>query len=215
MDPMDPYRDDDSRSAGAKILRAGFIALVAVYFATIGVVGWRAFSESPGTAAPEEPLAVSVSVSTVSPAPASRGNKTGIPMVDDALKGFFRGEVEAVFSVLVFQPVGCGTMPSHSEPGLTCREGQIPGSRSELFLTGCEPTWMTAESVRTKIGELVRNVPKLYAVGKEQDGYRAVLSWPDAARQSLVVNISPAGVTSFQSGCALPNEIAIDRPVHW
>lgn len=214
MDPMDPHRDDGARSAGERVAGLAFITLVAAYFAIVAVVGWQTFGDRPDATAAEKPVAVVVTIAGSSPL-GSRGNVTGVEMVDDALRGFLRGDVETALAGLVFQQISCGTLPSQGEPVLPCIDGQRPGSTSEQFLTGCDPAWVTADSARTRIGKLVADVPDLYAVGTEGAGYRAILSWLDTPQLSLVLHISSDGVTSFQSGCDAPEDVDIARPINW
>ncbi len=213
MDPMDPHRDDDGQSAAEHIVRLGFIVLVAAYFAVVAIVGWQTFSTHKGARAAEAPAVVVVV--GLPRSSASHGDSTGVPMVDRAVAGFVSGDANTAFSELAYQRVSCGTIPHDGWPGLVCLQGENPGSPHEMFLSGCEPTWITAESARSLVGELLFTTPYLFAVDEVEGGYRAVLAWQNDPERSLVANISLDGVTSLEAGCDLPEDIALARPLHW
>jgi hypothetical protein len=162
-------------------------------------LGWHWTQEGHAIAAePSTPVASE----TVPASPLRMGPvSTGIVAVDDALRGFLLGDAGQAFSQLVVQQVRCGTLPLGGAPALSCLATDAPGTVHDLILATCGPKWVTAEAAKAELGTLLADKPGLSAVYRENAGYTAVLSWPDAPDRSLVLTISPAGVTSYAAGC--------------
>ena len=63
---------------------------------------------------------------------------------------------------------------------------------------------MTADAARAELAAVLADTPGVYAIDGLNGSYTAVLSWPDALDRSLVLTISPAGVTSYGTECGVP-----------
>ena len=165
-------------------------------------LGWHWTQEGhANAAAPSAGLAPGTPpVSTLRMGSAS----SGVPAVDDALRGFLEGDADQALARLVVQKVRCGTLPVGGAPALACLATEAPGTEHKLVLSLCEPKWVTPEAARAELGALLADRPGLYAVARASTTYTAVLSWPDAPDRSLVLAISSAGVMGYGAGCGLP-----------
>ena len=129
---------------------------------------------------------------------------TGIPIVDDGLRGFLSGDAEGAFSQLIVQQVACGTLPSGGAPFLPCLATEPRGTVHEVILSTCEPKWVTAEAAKAELATALADAPGVYAIDGLNGSYTAVLSWPGALDRSLVLTISAAGITSYGTACGPP-----------
>lgn len=129
---------------------------------------------------------------------------TGVTAVDTAVRGFLAGDVDGAFAQLIAQQVACGTLPSARAPFLPCLATEPRGTVHQLILSTCEPKWVTAEAAKAELAAVLADTPGVYAIDGLNGSYAAVLSWPDALDRSLVLTISPAGVTSYGTECGVP-----------
>jgi hypothetical protein len=176
----------------------GFVA----YLLFVAELGGRLSGQTHVIA--EQPVPQSAS-QTHTPGHLSMGPvSTGVAEVDNAVRGFLAGDVDGASSQLAVRQIVCGTLPSGGAPFLPCLATEPRGTVHELILSTCEPKWVTADAARAELATVLADTPGVYAIDGLNGSYTAVLSWPDALDRSLVLTISPAGVTSFGTECGLP-----------
>jgi hypothetical protein len=176
----------------------GFVA----YLLIVAELGGRLSGQSHAIA--EQPVPQSAS-QTHTPGHLSMGPvSTGVAEVDNAVRGFLAGDVDGAFSKLAVQQIGCGTLPSGGAPFLPCLATEPRGTVHELILSTCKPKWVTGDAARTELATVLADTPGVYAIDGLNGSYTAVLSWPDALDRSLVLTISPVGVTSYGIACGPP-----------
>lgn len=191
----------------ASVFVARFVAVGAlVGLLLVGAsLGWNVTQE--GHAAGDEPALAStapVSEGDV-PSPLIMGPvSTGVPVVDDALRGFLTGDVDAAFAGLVIREVPCGVPPWGGVPVLACAKGEGPGAIHQVILSGCEPGWVSPEAARAELTTLLVVTPGVYSATRSGPDYVTVLAWPDGPERALNLVISSLGITSYASGCGLP-----------
>ena len=184
------------------LARLVLVAAAVAYMLVVADLGWNLMQADHASAAessiqptPEPQPAEALRMGPVS---------TAVSAVDDALRGFLKGDVAAAFSQLSVEQVPCGTLPWEGAPALACVAKEQPGAPHDLVLSGCGATWVTPEAAKAELESLLADEPGLSAVTPVNGGYRAVLLWPGASDQSLVLWISSAGVKWYGTGCGLP-----------
>lgn len=182
------------------------IGAVVAYVLLVAELGGHLTGHSPASAA--QPVAQSSAQPTQAGQLRMGPISSGVPSVDDALRGFLAGDVDAAFSQLTVQQVACGALPSGGTPFLPCVAPEARATVHELIQSTCGPKWVTADAARADLETALAATPGLYAVDRIGSAYMAVLSWPDALDQSLVLTISAAGVTSYGTACGVPAEPA-------
>ncbi len=196
-------------TASTWIVRLALTGATLVYMLVVARWGWNfAQEDHAGAAEPQVQLA-----SETAPSGELRmwPLTTGIVVVDEAVSGFLKGNVDEAFSHLLLRQVRCGTVPSGGAPALGCLAGEEPGTVHELILSACEARWVTGEVALAELATLLANAPGLYAVSQVRGGYTAVLTWPGALDRSLVLEVSSVGVASYGAGCGLPLAPAAGR----
>lgn len=170
-----------------------------------GGLSWNLVRESD--AAVDERALVSTAVAPdPSPInPLSMGPiSTGVPFVDDALRGFLSGDIEAALATLLVREVPCGVPPWGGVPVLACAKGEAPGAVHEVILSGCEPGWISPEAARAELTSLLAVTPGVYSVARSGRDYVTMLAWPEAPDASLNLVVSSLGITSYAAGCEVP-----------
>lgn len=186
----------------AFVVRLTLVAIVAGTYLIVAGVGWNWAQERDAVS--EEPTPRLTPPTALPNALRAGPVATGVVPIDEALRGFLAGDVDAALGRLIVQEVPCGTLGWQGAPAISCVVGEKPGTVHELILSGCEPTWVTAETARSDLAALLADKPGLYAAMRGSSGYTAVLSWPDAPDRSLVLRVTPEGVTSYAAGCETP-----------
>jgi len=184
------------------IVRLALIGATVAYLLVVAPWGWRLLPKDHAGAS--EPLTQSAPATPPTNALRMGPVSTGIIAVDDAVRGFLKGDVAEAHSQLVVQQVRCGILPWGGAPALACAAAQAPGTVREMVLSACGAKWVTAEAARAEFTTLLADTPGLYAVSQVSGGYSAVLTWPNAPNRSLVLKISSVSVTWYGTGCGLP-----------
>jgi hypothetical protein len=203
---------------GTRPVRRGYSGPISVFvarFVAVGAfvglllvgasLGWNVTQE--GHAAGDEPALAATAPNPGGdvPSPLLMGPvSTGVPAVDDALRGFLTGDIEAAFAELVIREVPCGVPPWGGVPVLVCAKGEAPGAVHQLILSGCEPGWTSPKAAKAELATLLAVTPGVYSVARSGRDYVTVLAWPDAPERSLSLGVSSLGITSYAAGCGVP-----------
>lgn len=193
---------EEGASTSARLVGLVLIVASIAYMRVLADLGWHMTqedhaiaAEAPTQSTPETYASIALRMGPVS---------TGVIRVDDALRGFLTGDVDVAVAQLLVRRVPCNTLPWQGRPPVTCLAGEAIGTVHEVILSACEAKWVPVEAARAELATLLAHKPGLYAISQVSGSYRAVLAWPDAPDQSLVLVISSEGVTSYGAGCGLP-----------
>lgn len=188
------------RAIPAFVARLAVIGVVVIYFVVADELG-SDFANGEGNATMAQPAAAVVS-RTLPTGQLHMGHvSTGVPAVDNRLRGFLAGDVDESFSQLVVQQIPCGTLPWDGQPFLPCVAGEARGTVHEEILATCDPRWVTPEAAKAEITAALAQQPGVLSVARVGEGYTAVLAWPDVPDRTLVLSMAPLGIASYGAAC--------------
>ena len=129
------------------------------------------------------------------------GVSTGSAEVDEALRGFLENDRDHALARLIVQQVPCGVLPWGALPPHPCATGEALGTVHELILTHCGLTWTTPEAARADLSPLLAKRPILLGSSRTRGDHKVLLSSANSLDRSIVLTISPLGITSYGVGC--------------
>lgn len=192
----------------ARLGRIGAIVAALIIVPIVAAAGWQLLPSGSRTSLVVS--ALTVTETPGGPTFASEGATTGSGSRDAALDRFLASEFGAGTSAMLDNRVSCGALPWGNRPVLPCAPGEALGTSHSLVLAGCESGWLTPEVANEELRTLFSGGAGSAARVRTGDDYSAVVTWPGASQQSLVLMVTGSGITSFKANCDVP-EAAVSR----